>query len=229
MTNSMPEFETDTNCFLIMGSNTSEAHPLIASRIMQAQEERGTKLIVIDPREIQMARLADLYLPFRPGTDVAVFNGLMNVIISEGMEDKEYITSRTEEYESLRTVVEQYPPERVEEISSIPAGKLREAARLYAGAHSLEHPEISPLFADWTGSPPLSVHVGDAEILLDDAARLVTRARENGVDATLRVWRGMPHVFPVFSPLVPEARRAIREIGSFLTQAFAQAARRDSR
>jgi formate dehydrogenase alpha subunit len=132
MTNSIPEFETDTNCFLIMGSNTSEAHPLIASRVMHAQEQRGAKVIVIDPREIQMARLADLYLPFRPGSDVAVFNGLMNVIISEGMEDKEYITSRTEEYESLKAVVEQYPPERVEEISGIPADKLREAARLYA-------------------------------------------------------------------------------------------------
>ena len=128
----MPEFETDTNCFLIMGSNTSEAHPLIASRIMRAQEQRGAKLIVIDPREIQMARLADLYLSFRPGSDVAVFNGLMNVIISEGLEDKEYITSRTEEYEALSAVVEQYPPERVEEISGIPADKLRQAARLYA-------------------------------------------------------------------------------------------------
>ena len=132
MTNSIPEFETDTNCFLIMGSNTSEAHPLIASRIMHAQEQRGAKVIVIDPREIQMARLADLYLSFRPGSDVAVLNGLMNVIISEGLEDKEYIASRTEEYEALRAVVEQYPPERAQKISGIPADKLREAARMYA-------------------------------------------------------------------------------------------------
>ena len=56
----MPEFESDTNCFLIMGSNTSEAHPLIASRVMYAQEQRGAKLIVIDPREIQMARMATI-------------------------------------------------------------------------------------------------------------------------------------------------------------------------
>jgi formate dehydrogenase alpha subunit len=132
MTNSMPEFETDTNCFLIIGSNTSEAHPLVASRIMHAQEQRGAKVIVIDPREIQMARLADLYLAFRPGSDVAVFNGLMNVIISEGLEDKDYIASRTEDYEALKAVVERYTPERVEEISGIPAEKLREAARMYA-------------------------------------------------------------------------------------------------
>jgi len=132
MTNSQPEFETDTNCFLIMGSNTSEGHPLIASRIMKTREERGARLVVIDPRETQMARLADLYLRFRPGTDVAVLNGLMNVIISEGLEDKEYIAERTEGYEEMKAMVEGYTPERVEEISGIPADGLREAARLYA-------------------------------------------------------------------------------------------------
>lgn len=132
MTNSQPEFETDTNCFLIMGSNTSEGHPLIASRIMKAREVRGAKLVVIDPRETQMARMADLYLRFRPGTDVAVLNGLMNVIISEGLQDKEYIAARTEGYEEMKALVEGYTPERVEEISGIPADGLREAARLYA-------------------------------------------------------------------------------------------------
>ena len=131
MTNSIPEFETDTNCFLIMGSNTSEGHPLIASRIMKAKE-RGAKIIVIDPRDIQMARLADLYLPFRPGTDVAILNGLMNVIISEGLEDKPFVAERTEAYDEMKAVVEKYTPERVEEISSIPADKLRKAARMYA-------------------------------------------------------------------------------------------------
>jgi formate dehydrogenase alpha subunit len=132
MTNSQPEFETDTNCFLIIGSNTSEAHPLIASRIMKAKEERGAKVVVIDPREIQMARLADLHLRFRPGTDVAVLNGLMNVIISEGLTDETYIAERTEGYEEMKSVVEEYTPERVEEISSISADELRQAARMYA-------------------------------------------------------------------------------------------------
>ncbi|MBN1887996.1 MAG: formate dehydrogenase subunit alpha [Thermoflexales bacterium] len=131
MTNSIPEFETDSNCFLIMGSNTSEGHPLIASRIMTAKE-RGAKLIVIDPRETQMARLADLYTPFRPGTDVAVLNCLMNVIIAEGLEDKPFVAERTEAYDELKAVVETYPPERVEEISGIPADTLRQAARMYA-------------------------------------------------------------------------------------------------
>ena len=132
MTNSQPEFETDTNCFLIIGSNTSEGHPLIASRIMKAMEERGAKLVVIDPRKTQMARLADLYLPFRPGTDVAVINGLMHVIISEGLADEGYIAARTEGFEEMAALVESYTPERVEAISGIPANGLRQAARIYA-------------------------------------------------------------------------------------------------
>ena len=131
MTNSIPEFSTETQCFLITGSNTSEAHPLVASHILEAKE-RGAKIIVIDPREVQIGRLSDLYLCFRPGTDVAVLNGLMHVIISEGLQDRAFIEERTEGYEELRQVVMEYTPERVEEISGIPADDLRAAARMYA-------------------------------------------------------------------------------------------------
>ena len=131
MTNSIPEFSAETQCFLITGSNTSEAHPLVASHVLEAKE-RGAKIIVIDPREVQIGRLADLYLRFRPGTDVAWINGVMNVIISEGLEDRTFIEERTEGYEELRQVVMEYTPERVEEISGIPADGLRAAARMYA-------------------------------------------------------------------------------------------------
>jgi len=131
MTNSVPEFSAETQCFLITGSNTTEAHPLVATHILKAKE-RGAKIIVIDPREVQIGRLADLYLRFRPGTDVAWLNGMMNVIISEGLEDRAFIEERTEGYEELRQVVMEYPPERVEEITGIPADGLRTAARMYA-------------------------------------------------------------------------------------------------
>jgi formate dehydrogenase alpha subunit len=131
MTNSVPEFSAHTQCFLITGSNTSEAHPLVASHVFEAKE-RGAKIIVIDPREIQMGRMADLYLRPRPGTDVAWLNGLMNVIINEGLEDAEFIKERTEGYEDLRKLVMGYTPERVKEISGIPADDLRAAARMYA-------------------------------------------------------------------------------------------------
>ncbi len=131
MTNSVPEFSEHTECFLITGSNTSEAHPLVASHVMTAKE-RGAKIVVIDPREIQMGRMADLYLRFRPGTDVAWINGMMNVIIGEGLADETFVAERTEGYEELREMVAEYTPERVEEISGIPADDLRAAARMYA-------------------------------------------------------------------------------------------------
>jgi formate dehydrogenase alpha subunit len=131
MTNSIPEFETDTNCFLIIGSNTSEGHPLIATRILKAKQ-RGAKIIVLDPRRNQIASWADLYIPFQPGTDVAVFNGMIHVIIQEGLADEAFITERTEGYEELKKLVADYPPEKVEEISHVPAESLRLAARMYA-------------------------------------------------------------------------------------------------
>jgi formate dehydrogenase alpha subunit len=131
MTNSVPEFSAHTQCFLITGSNTSEAHPLVASHVFKAKE-RGARIIVIDPREIQVGRMADLYLRPRPGTDVAWLNGLMHVIIEEGLEDKAFVEARTEGYEALRELVMAYTLERVEGISGIPADDLRAAARMYA-------------------------------------------------------------------------------------------------
>jgi formate dehydrogenase alpha subunit len=131
MTNSVPEFSAETQFFLITGSNTSEAHPLVASHVLKGKE-RGAKIVVIDPREIQISRLADLYLRPRPGTDVAWINGMMNVIISEGLSDQAFIDERTEGFEELREVVAQWTPERVEEVAGIPADGLRAAARMYA-------------------------------------------------------------------------------------------------
>ncbi len=132
MTNSVPEFE-DTTCFLITGSNTTEAHPLIATRVMRAQR-KGAKIIVVDPRRIQVARIADLHLQQRPGSDVAWLNGMMHVIIEEGLYDSDFVKERTEGFEELKAAVADYTPERVEQLSGIPAEDLKAAARLYANA-----------------------------------------------------------------------------------------------
>ena len=137
MTNSVTEFSADTECFLITGSNTTEAHPLVASHVMKAKE-RGAKIIVVDPRTIQISRLADLQLRPRPGTDVAWINGMMNVIISEGLQDQAYIEERTEGFDELAQIVQDYTPERVEQIAGIPADDLRAAARMYATTRPAE-------------------------------------------------------------------------------------------
>jgi len=134
MTNSIDELEY-TDLILATGTNTTENHPVIGVKVKRATK-RGTKLIVIDPREIDLVKYADIWLRQKPGTDVAVFNGLMNVIINEGLYAKDYVKDRTEGFDALKKVVEKYTPEKVEKISGIPAEDLKKAARMYAGAKS---------------------------------------------------------------------------------------------
>jgi formate dehydrogenase alpha subunit len=133
MTNSFSEIE-GADVLLVIGSNTTEAHPVVGSAMKRAVKFHGTRLIVIDPRRTEIARAADIHLSPLPGTDVAFLNGMMNVIISESLEDKQFIEERTEGFEELKKAVEKYTPEYVEKISGIPADDLREAARLYAKA-----------------------------------------------------------------------------------------------
>jgi len=131
MTNSINEFE-DADLFLVTGSDTTEQHPLIGSRIINAVNDRGAKLIVVDPRKIELAKYANIYLRQNNGTDVAWINGMMNVIIEEGLLNRKYIEQRTENFEELKRVVKDYTPEHVEQITSIPGELLIQAARLYA-------------------------------------------------------------------------------------------------
>ncbi len=133
MTNSIADI-AQAKAILVIGSNTTEAHPIIALQIKKAISENGAKLIVIDPRKIRLVDYADLWLAQRPGTDVALLNGIMNVILTEGLEDKEFIEARTENFEELKKILSKYTPEYVEKISGVPAEKIREAARIYAQA-----------------------------------------------------------------------------------------------
>lgn len=134
MTNSIDELEY-TDLILATGTNTTENHPVIATNVKRAIRQQGTKLIVIDPREIDLVKFADIWLCQKPGTDVAVFNGLMNVIIAEGLYAKEYVAQRTEGFDALKETVAKYTPEYVEKISGVPAEDLKTAARMYAEAN----------------------------------------------------------------------------------------------
>lgn len=133
MTNSIEEI-ANTSVIYLTGSNTTENHPIIALEIKKAVTKNGAKLIVADPREIELVKYATLWLRQRPGTDVALFNGLMNVIINEGLEDKKFITRRTEGYEELKKTILKYTPEIVEKITGVPAEDIQKAARIYATA-----------------------------------------------------------------------------------------------
>jgi formate dehydrogenase alpha subunit len=130
MTNSIAEIE-DAKCIFIIGSNTTEAHPLIGSRIFKAKA-KGAKIIVADPRKIHLARYADIYVRHHLGTDVALINGIMNVILKEGWYDRKFIEERTEGFKEFRKVVEKYTLENVEKITGVGAEDIRKIAEAYA-------------------------------------------------------------------------------------------------
>ncbi len=132
MTNSINEI-VDAETIFIIGSNTTENHPVIGAKIKQARR-RGANIIVADPREVDLAKDADVYLGIKPGTNIALINGMMNVILEEGLQDKEFIAERTENFEELEKVVRNYIPERAAEICGVKAEDIRAAARLYAKA-----------------------------------------------------------------------------------------------
>ena len=130
MTNSIAEIE-DAGCIFVIGSNTTACHPLIARRILRAKD-RGAKLIVADPRNIHLARFADVAVNHRLGSDVALLNGMMHIIINNNWHDRQYISQRTEGFDELKAAVESYTPQRVREITGVKTADLEDMARLYA-------------------------------------------------------------------------------------------------
>ncbi len=135
MTNPVSDIEK-SDVILITGSNTTENHPVLSTYIKRVASFMDTKLIVVDPRRIPITRFATIWMRQTLGTDVAWINGMMHIIIKEGLYDKEYVESRTEGFEELKATVEQYTPEHVEKITGIPKDQLVEAAHLYAQANA---------------------------------------------------------------------------------------------
>ncbi len=133
MTNSIADFKK-ADVILLTGSNPTENHPTIALGMIKAVQENRTKLIVVDPREIEIVQYAEIWLRPKPGTDVVWLNGIMNVIIDEDLYDIPYVAERTENFKALKETVMQYNPEFVEQVTGIPAKDLIRAARLYAKA-----------------------------------------------------------------------------------------------
>ncbi len=131
MTNSMQEIENNDVLFII-GSNTKESHPIIALRMIKAKR-KGAKIIVADPRRVPLVRFADLWLQHKPGTDVALLNGIMHVILAEDLINCDFIDSQTEGFDQeFRDTIAKYTPEAASAITGVPKEQIVEAARLYA-------------------------------------------------------------------------------------------------
>ncbi len=123
-----------SDCFIVTGSNTTENHPIIALQMKKAVREHGAKLIVIDPRRIELCDFATLWLPLKPGTNVVVFSAMAYVIVNEGLVNRSFIEARTEGFDEYVKSLAPFTPEYAEAISGVDRNLIIEAARLYATA-----------------------------------------------------------------------------------------------
>ncbi len=132
MTNSITEIPLSA-AFFVIGSNTTENHPVIGSMIKNEVINKGKRLVVADPRRIELAKYADYFFQIKPGTNIALLNGLMHVIVKESLYDAAYVESRCEGFEALVTTLERYTPEYVAGICGLAEpDEIRRAARLLA-------------------------------------------------------------------------------------------------
>jgi len=132
MSNAINEID-NTDLVFIFGYNPADSHPIVANHILRAKQN-GARIIVCDPRRIETARIADMHIALRNGSNIALLNAIGHVIIAEQLYDRAFVTARTEGFEAYRKIVERYTPESVEAITGVSAGEIRQAARLYAGA-----------------------------------------------------------------------------------------------
>jgi formate dehydrogenase alpha subunit len=208
MSNSIAEMK-DLEVILITGSNTSETHPVISTFLREAVVKNGAKLIVIDPRRIEMTQFADFYLQLTPGTDVILFQALAHVIVKEDLIDRNFLDTRVEGLEDYLPSLESYTPEYAEEVCGVPADLIRQAARLYGKARA------AAIY--WGMGISQSSHGTDNAISLANLALLTGNIGRPGTGLNpLRGQNnvqgcsdsgGLPNVYPGYQPISdPEIR-----------------------
>ena len=132
MTNSIREIE-DTDVLFIIGSNTKETHPVIANMMLTARR-KGARIIVADPRRVDLCKVADIWLQLKPGSDSVLLNTLAHIIVSEGMVDERFIAERTTGFDAWKKSLEEFTPEQGARMTGIPKDNIVRAARLYGGS-----------------------------------------------------------------------------------------------
>ena len=141
------------DCILIAGSNAAVAHPIVYRRIEDARAANpALRVIVVDPRRSETCEIADLHLPIKPGSDIALFNGMLNVMLAEGLVNRDYIAAHTEGFPALAEVVERYSPARAAEIAGVPAEAIVRAARWFGNAGAALSLYCQGLNQSWHGT-----------------------------------------------------------------------------
>jgi formate dehydrogenase major subunit/formate dehydrogenase alpha subunit len=206
MSNSMDDVAAQAKLLFIIGSNTTEQHPVFGAMLRQAILQRGAKLIVADPRRIDITELATLHLQQKSGTDIALINGLMYLILENGWEDKAFIEERCESFDEFKASVMQYPPEKVSEITGIPVEDLREAARLMGENHPMAVMWAMGITQHITGVRNV-MDLANLQMLLGNMGKAgggVNPLRgQNNVQGACDMG-GLPNVFPAYQPVINE-------------------------
>jgi formate dehydrogenase alpha subunit len=214
MSNSIAEME-HLDTFIVTGSNTTETHPVISLFLKRAVRQNGAKLIVIDPRQIELTDFATLWLRQKPGTDVAVYQAMAHVIVSEKLYNETFIANRTEDFETYIESLESCTPEWAEEVSGVPAEDIRQAARMYATA------EAAAFY--WGMGISQSTHGTDNALALTNLALMTGQVGRPGTGLNpLRGQNnvqgcsdsgGLPNVFTAYQPVTnPEVRAKFEQV-----------------
>jgi len=208
MTNSIRDI-ADADVLFVIGSNTTESHPVLSLQMKKAVRKRGAKLILVDPRRIELARFAHLHLRQRPGSDVAVVNAIAHVILNEGLQDKAFIAERTENFEAFERSVRDWTPQRAERISGVPAGQIVEAARLYGNARAAAIFWAMGITQHTTGTDNVK-SLANLAMLTGNVGRPGTGLNplrgQNNVQGACDMG-GLPNVFPGYQKVADEAAR----------------------
>ncbi len=133
----MEDVAQNAQSIFVIGSNTTEQHPVFGTKMRQAVLRRGVKLVVADPRKIDITEFATLHIRQKPGTDVALVNGIMHIILMNKWHDQAYIDQRCEGFEEFKATIEKYTPEVVAEITGVSVSELRQAAEILAQNHPM--------------------------------------------------------------------------------------------
>jgi predicted molibdopterin-dependent oxidoreductase YjgC len=214
MSNSIDDIAEQAQAYFIIGSNTTEQHPVIGMRLRQAVKQRGARLVVADPRRIEITKLATpryggLHLRHRPGTDIALLNGIMNIILEKGWEDQTFIAERCDGFEEFRATVNQYPPEKASEITGVPVEQLYQAAEILG--------TVKPMAVLWAMG--ITQHIVGVRNVMDLANLQMLTGNmgkpgggvnplrgQNNVQGACDMG-GLPNVYPAYQPVTNEEVR----------------------
>jgi predicted molibdopterin-dependent oxidoreductase YjgC len=208
MSNSIEDVTGQSQALFIIGSNTTEQHPVIGMRIRQAVKQRGARLIVADPRRIEITKLATpeyggLHLRQHPGTDIALINGLMHIILEKGWADQDFIKESCEGFDEFKASVEQYPPEKVAEITGVPVEQLYQAAEIMGTAKPMAVFWAMGITQHITGVRNV-MDLANLQMLLGNMGKPgggVNPLRgQNNVQGACDMG-GLPNVFPAYQPV----------------------------